>query len=70
MHMVHLIPAIVISTVIVTVNVRVVKVAFLAVVTNHVFHVTDTDTENDVDAVLELTLTENLVLVQHFEVTA
>jgi hypothetical protein len=68
--MVHLIPAIVISAVIVTVNVRVVKVAFLAIVTDHVFHVTDTDTENDVDAVLELALTENLVLVQHFEVTA
>jgi len=67
MQMIHVVPVIVVSDM---VNVRCVQIVTLLVVTDHVLHVTHTDPENHIYAVLELTLTENLCLVQHLEVTA
>jgi hypothetical protein len=68
MHMVHV--SAIIIPIIIPLNVGVLHVLSLLVVPDHVFHVSDTDAEYYVDAVLELALAEDLVLVEHFEVTA
>lgn len=68
MHMVH-IPAIIIPIVI-PFHIRIVHIFPLLVVPDHVLHIPDPDTKYDIDAVLELTLAEDLVLVEHFEVAA
>jgi hypothetical protein len=65
-HVIH-IPAVIVSIVI-PFDIRVLNVLALLVVPDHVLHVADSDAKNNVDAVLKLTLAENLVLVQHFKV--
>lgn len=69
-HVVHW-TSIVVVTILVSVHIiAAVHVVSLLVVADHCLHVPDSNTENNIHTILELSLTEDLVLVQHFEITA
>ncbi len=69
MQVVHGVPAVVVA-VLVPVHVWILCIVSLLVVPDHVLHVANPDTEDHIHAVLELSLTEDFILVEHLEVTA
>ena len=68
-HVVHRISTIIV-TILISFHIWILHVISLLVVANHVFHVSNSDAEDDINAVFELPLTEDLILVKHLEITA